>query len=203
MEMEKKMSATPIIAVVIALIVIGGIIYVNQRPEGDLMVQKGEDMKGEGDAMMKEGEAMMEEGEGMMKEGEAMMTKDIVVTLGALNASGQGGKATFSDMHGKTKVVVEIPSGAAGVPQPSHIHMGSCPTPGAILYPLSAVVNGKAETILDVPWETIGSKLPLAVMVHKSKDEAKIFVSCGDLPKEGWGGAMMEGDAMMEGGKTQ
>ena len=200
MNPEKKMSATPIIAVIIALVVIGGIIYVNQRPEGDLMMKKGEDMAGEGEGMVKEGEAMMKEGDAMIKEGEEMMAKDIVVTLGALNASGQGGKATFSDMRGKTKVVVEIPSGATGVLQPSHIHTGSCPTPGAILYPLSAVVNGKAETILEVPWETIGSKLPLAVMVHKSKDEAKVFVSCGDLPKEGWGGAaMMEGDAMMEG----
>ena len=104
------MSATPIIAVIIALVVIGGIIYVNQRPEGDLMMKKGEDMAGEGEGMVKEGEAMMKEGDAMIKEGEEMMAKDIVVTLGALNASGQGGKATFSDMRGKTKVVVEIPS---------------------------------------------------------------------------------------------
>ncbi len=86
----------------------------------------------------------------MMKGGETTMTKDIIVAMGALNASVQTGKATFSDVNGKTKVTVEILSGVADIPQPSHIHAGSCPTPGAITYPLSAIVNGKAETILDV-----------------------------------------------------
>src|SRR3989344_4554167 len=127
----------------------------------------------------------------MQKEDTAIMTKDIVVAMGALNASGQTGKATFSDMNGKTKVMVEISRGTDCVPQPSHIHMGSCSTPGAIVYPLNAVINGKAETILDVSLETLGNKLPLLIMVHKSKDEVKVFVSCGDLPKEGLS-AMME-----------
>src|SRR3989344_7939647 len=128
----------------------------------------------------------------MQKEDTAIMTKDIVVAMGALNASGQTGKATFSDMNGKTKVMVEISRGTDGVPQPSHIHMGSCSTPGAIVYPLNAVINGKAETILDVSLETLGNKLPLLIMVHKSKEGAKTFVSCGDLSKEEFPVAMME-----------
>ena len=128
----------------------------------------------------------------MQKEDTAIMTKDIVVAMGALNASGQTGKATLSDMNGETKVSVKISGGIASVPQPSHIHMGSCSTPGAIVYQLNPVVDGKAETILDVSLETLGNKLPLLIMVHKSKDEAKVFVSCGDLPKEGFPVAMME-----------
>lgn len=196
--------ATPAIIAIIAIILIGGgLWYANTTSNEDMMGEKAGDMIEKGDVMLKEGEEMMEEGEKMMKEGEAMMGKDIMVTLGALNNSGQTGKAMFAHMGDKTKVTVEIATGA-GVPQPSHIHAGTCAAPGAIVYPLSLVVNGKAETILDASLETIGGKLPLVVIVHKSKEEAKIFTSCGELPKEGWGGAMMtEGDAMMEGGKTQ
>ena len=195
--------AMPAIIAIIAIILIGGgIWYANTTSNEEMMKQKAGDMMEKGGAMMEEGEAMMEEGDAMMKEGEAMMNKDISTTLSALNASGQTGKATFSHVDGKAKVVVAVSSGATGVPQPSHIHTGTCAAPGAILYPLSSVVDGKAETILDASLETIGGQLPLLVMVHKSKDEVKVFTSCGELPKEGWPGAMMEGEAMME-EKTQ
>ena len=141
----------------------------------------------------------------MKKDNEVMMIKDIVVSMGTLNNSGQAGKATFSDMDGKTKVVVEISGSIAGVPQPSHIHMGTSLMPGSIVYPLSAVVNGKAETILDVSLEMLGTKLPLAIMVHKSKDEAKIFVSGGDISKDGFPAITTKnnGEAMMKADTTK
>ncbi len=121
----------------------------------------------------------------------AMVAKSFVVEMKALNSSLQVGKTTFSDIGDKTKVVVEIASGAKDVPQPSHIHTGLSSAPGAILYPLSSVINGKAETILDVPLQTIVEKLPLNIMVHKSVKEMKIFVSGGDLLKEKFPAVMM------------
>ncbi len=42
-------------------------------------------------------------------------------------------------------------------------------------------------------------------MVHKSKEEVKTFVSCGDLPKDTFGAAMVDkkNEAMMEKGNAQ
>ena len=134
--------------------------------------------------MAQEKAAMEKKAMEQKKKDEIMKKKDVTVEMIALNSSGQTGKTTLSDIDGKTKVVVEIISGAENIAQPSHIHIGSCIAPGSILYPLNAVQNGYAETILDVSLETIYSKLPLLVMAHKSKDEAKIFVSCGDLSND-------------------
>src|SRR3989344_4549014 len=110
----RGMSIPSLIAIIAVILIGGGLWHANTT--------KNEDMMEKGDTMMKEGEAMIEGGDKMMKESEAMMSKDITATLSALNASGQTGKATFIHTDGKTKVVVEVSSGAAGVPQPSHIH---------------------------------------------------------------------------------
>lgn len=82
--MNTRGIGTPaIVALVAALIVIGGIAYYNMRPEAELMMVKGEDMKKDGEAMMEKGDAMMEKGDAMMekgvemqKVGEVMMKKE-------------------------------------------------------------------------------------------------------------------------------
>jgi hypothetical protein len=105
-----------------------------------------------------------------------------MVTLTQQNGSGQNGMGhltTGSD--GKTMVVLDITPGAAGVPQPAHIHEGTCanlnPKPA---YPLTNVVNGKSETSVDVTIEALLAK-PYAINVHKSGPEAAVYVSCGDI----------------------
>ncbi len=187
---SQKGFALPMIIGIVALVaVIGGISYFTTRQQSSV----------KNDAMVKiEEDAMKKDDNGVM------MIKDIVVSMGALNSSGQAGKATLSDMNGKTKVVVEISGGVTGVPQPSHIHMGTILTPGAIIYPLNTVINGKAETILDVSLEMLDTKLPLAIMVHKSKDEAKIFVSGGDISKDGFPTITKKnGETMMKAGSYE
>lgn len=120
--------------------------------------------------------------------------KDVTVSLNALSDSGEQGTAVLSDVDGKTKVTVLI-SGAPTTAQPMHIHTGSCPTPGAVTYPLTSLTNGSSETVLDVPLATIMSQLPLAINVHQSATELKTFVSCGDItPAEG---AMMKEETAM------
>jgi len=172
-------------ALLALVLVVGGIIYFNSKPEGENMMKDGEAMMEGGDAMEKEGEAMMEEGgDTMMEGGEAMMEKTVTVTLNAQNNSGEKGSAVLSDVDGKTKVTVNINGAPAGIAQPMHIHTGSCPTPGAVLYPLTSLMNGISETVIDVPLSKILSELPLAINVHKSAAEAKIFVSCGDIVSE-------------------
>lgn len=103
------------------------------------------------------------------------------VILDAQNDSGETGTVTLTEVNGKTKVIVTVQNEPAGASQPAHIHLGACPTPGAVEYPLSNVVNGTSETVLDVDLATIKSKMPLAINVHKSAEEVKVYVACGDL----------------------
>ncbi len=113
----------------------------------------------------------------------AVMTKTAEVTMAAQNGSKQTGTVTFtSTADNKTKVSVNIASGAAGVAQPSHIHIGTCAAPGAVKFPLTNVVNGKAETTVDVSFMDMWNQLPLAINVHKSAAEAGVYVACGELP---------------------
>ncbi len=103
------------------------------------------------------------------------------VTLKAENNSGQDGTAMLTDMGGgKTKVVLDLRNSPAG-PQPAHVHEGTCanlnPAPK---HPLTNVVNGRSETMLDVRMSDLmmGN---LAINVHKSAQEAQTYVSCGDI----------------------
>lgn len=105
----------------------------------------------------------------------------MTVSLAAQNDSGETGTATLTEKDGKVSVTVNVANAPEGVPQPAHIHSGACPTPGPVVYPLTNVVNGMSETVLDVDMATLRQGLPLAVNVHKSAAEVQVYVSCGDL----------------------
>lgn len=62
-----------IVAIVAALLVIGATVYFNFRPEGEIMMNKGEAMVKDGSDMMDKGNTMVEEGSDMMDKGEGMM----------------------------------------------------------------------------------------------------------------------------------
>src|SRR5688572_22170577 len=70
------------------------------------------------------------------------MVESATVKLTAQNDSGENGTATLTQQNGKTKVVIELTGAPQNTPQPAHIHVGACPNPGAIKYPLTNVVNG-------------------------------------------------------------
>jgi hypothetical protein len=79
-------------------------------------------------------------------------------------------------------VVLSLKGGKFMAPQPAHIHVGSCPTPGAVKYPLTNVVNGKSVTMLNVSMkELLASSDKLAINVHKSAAEVTNYTACGDL----------------------
>lgn len=101
--------------------------------------------------------------------------------LSAQNGSGESGLATLIGVKNQTKVVIHIGGEPKDAVQPAHIHLGSCPNPGAVVYPLTNVVNGNSVTLLDVKLSDIQKQGPLAVNVHKSAAEIKTYVSCGDL----------------------
>jgi peptidoglycan hydrolase-like protein with peptidoglycan-binding domain len=64
---------------------------------------------------------------------------------------------------------------------PAHIHLGACPTPGAVAYPLTSIVGGGSVTVLATSTRGLIHGLPLAINVHKSETEMASFVACGDL----------------------
>ncbi len=105
--------------------------------------------------------------------------------IAAQNGSGESGTVTLTpDGADKTTVTVALTGAPAG-PQPAHIHPGSCakldPAPK---YPLTNVVGGKSTTTVDVAIASLTAGT-FAVNVHKSPDDLKDYVACGDLAVAG------------------
>lgn len=103
------------------------------------------------------------------------------INLQAQNGSKLDGTALLTEENGKTKVVLAFSGPEVTVQMPAHIHVGACPKPGAVKYPLTSVANGRSETVLPVTITELKSQLPLAINVHKSVVEVGVYVSCGDL----------------------
>ncbi len=104
------------------------------------------------------------------------------ISLNQIAASGQSGTVTFEPAGDSTKVTIMMVGKKYTTPQPAHIHVGKCPTPGEVKYPLANVVNGKSETMVAVKFEDLfTTMLPLAVNVHKSVEQASVYTACGDL----------------------
>lgn len=115
---------------------------------------------------------------------EAVMPKVMTVTLGTQGTFGQSGVATFTEnAEGKAVVTLAMTGGSFAAPQPAHIHVGACPKPGAVKYPLTNVENGASVTTLSVSLDELkASTESLALNVHKSAAESSIYTACGDLP---------------------
>jgi hypothetical protein len=109
------------------------------------------------------------------------MTKEYL--LSEQNKSGQTGKMMLTEtVDDKTKVTLMMIGGTFTMPQPAHIHVGMCPSPGAVKYPLTNVVNGQSETVIDIKMnELANSTEKMAVNVHKSADEVKVYTACGNM----------------------
>ncbi len=110
-------------------------------------------------------------------------TKPVTLNLFAQNNSGQSGTMTLTPMGDSTKVDIKVVSGAAGVDQPAHIHAGTCakidPKPK---YPLNNVKNGVSSSTVPVSLTDLMAT-PNALNVHKSTEEIKVYVSCGDISR--------------------
>jgi hypothetical protein len=113
--------------------------------------------------------------------------KSVNVKLSQQNKSKESGTAKLTPAGDKTKVELSIKGAPKGVSQPAHIHEGSCakldPKPK---YALQNVVDGKSTTEVPVSISEL-QKGNLAINVHKSAEEVKVYVACGDI--KGGGGA--------------
>ncbi|HEX3176956.1 MAG TPA: hypothetical protein VHZ49_09780 [Methylomirabilota bacterium] len=104
------------------------------------------------------------------------------VKLSPQSSSGESGTATLTKEGDKqTKVVLDVKGGSGQ--QPVHIHKGTCanldPKPA---YPLSPVTNGKSETVVNASLDDL-EKGGYAINGHKSAQEVKTYVFCGDIGK--------------------
>jgi len=107
----------------------------------------------------------------------------VTVTLDAQNDSGESGTATLTDLgNGKVRVEVSVTGAPAGVPQPLHIHQGTCanlnPKPE---FPLTSAVDGKSVTEIDANFADLQNG-DYAINGHKSAAEASVYVFCGNIP---------------------
>lgn len=115
---------------------------------------------------------------------------EVTVDLAEQNGSGESGTVTLTADGEKTKVVIALENPPA-VPQPAHIHKGSCedldPNPA---YGLENVVDGNSSSEVDVPLDELRDD-DFAINVHKSGDKIEVYVACGDLGtngSDGYGG---------------
>jgi hypothetical protein len=112
--------------------------------------------------------------------------KSVSVKMAAQNKSKETGTAKLTpEGADKTRVEISLKGAPKGVEQPAHIHEGPC----AKLDPkpkqgLENVVDGKSSTVVPMSLAEL-TKGNLAINVHKSKEESKTYVSCGDIKGAG------------------
>lgn len=152
----------PLYLGLIALLVIGGVFfwkYSVKEPEPLLAPADQLTVPAEGSAMLK------------------------TIPLVEQSALGQSGLATITEnADGMAVVSLKMSGPVFPAPQPAHIHVGSCPSPGAVKYPLTNVVNGMSETTLSVRYsDLIAATEKMAINVHKSAAEASVYTACGDM----------------------
>ena len=121
--------------------------------------------------------------------------KSVKVSMKAQNKSGESGSARLTpEGPDKTRVEIMLKGGPKGTPQPAHIHEGSCakldPKPK---HGLENVVDGKSSTVVPAGIDAVRG---MAINVHKSAQDLKTYVACGDIGKGG--GAMKKSGGKME-----
>jgi hypothetical protein len=107
--------------------------------------------------------------------------KALTVKLNEQNGSGESGTATIAVKGDKTEITIKLSGVPQGTAQPAHIHAGTCanldPKPKI---PLKNVVNGTSTTMLDMNAKEVLAGGG-AINVHKSTEDLKTYVACGDL----------------------
>lgn len=102
-------------------------------------------------------------------------------TLNEQNTSGQSGTATLTEVSGKVMVTISLVGELATASEPAHIHLGACPEPGAVKFPLTNVVGGKSETTIATTLAELKTMGPLAINIHESQAKLTNYLTCGDL----------------------
>jgi Cu/Zn superoxide dismutase len=109
------------------------------------------------------------------------LDNSVTLTLNAENGSGESGTATLFPEGKQTKVVINMVNTPAGVAQPAHIHEGRCDNLNKKpKWPLEPVKDGRSQTVVAASIDEI-TKNPTAINIHKSAEEAQVYVACGNI----------------------
>lgn len=92
------------------------------------------------------------------------------------------GMAEIHEYPDFVSVFVRIAPGPSGVPQPIHIHEGTCANLGPVAFALRDVDRGVSHTILRGASLSDLQTGNFAINVHKSQEEVDVYVACGDIP---------------------
>jgi hypothetical protein len=162
------MSTNKVVLAVLALVVVGALGYILYM-----------NMSNRNAAPSPSPQALMSEEP--VPTPEAMEDK-ITVNLDQQNKSGVSGTATLFEEDGKLRVSLNIAGAPKGSVQPAHIHLGKCPKPGAIKYPLTSAKDGVSESTISASLKDIKEATQsMAINVHKSTKEVSVYVACGDI----------------------
>jgi len=181
MRISTKQGIAPIIAIIIALLALGGGAYgIKKITDGK------KEKKAKEEQVAKEEQQKEENDKKEEEKAEKQIPSTLQIRLDEQNASGQSGQAVITQIGTSTlKVIVNLTGKPSGVSQPAHIHLGSCPTPGAVKYPLTNVDKGASQTeIQNLTMAELLAGVPLAINVHKSGADIKTYVSCGNIVLE-------------------
>lgn len=114
------------------------------------------------------------------------------ITLQSLGNSLQIGEVVLREVEGKTSVTAVVNNFTTAKEQPIQIMEGTCTAPGELAYSLknleqnqntstAATDLGTSDTVLDVSYDDLLARGPLAIAVRKTPEEGHISVACGEL----------------------
>jgi hypothetical protein len=126
----------------------------------------------------------------------ALAAGAVTVHLLPQNHSGEMATATLTQSGPNTIVSVKTMHGPA-LPQPIHIHKGTCanlnPAP---FYPLTTLIGGKSVTTLRGVSLASLENGHFAINIHHSTSDIPTYYACGNIPKAGSMAGMMSGMKM-------
>ena len=109
--------------------------------------------------------------------------KTMEIEMMEQNGSGQNGTAEITASGDGTNITIStiVPADGTFPSQPAHVHKGACdkldPKPA---HPLPNLEDGISATTLDVSYDEL-TKGGYVINVHKSEEEADVYVSCGEI----------------------
>jgi hypothetical protein len=105
---------------------------------------------------------------------------ELTLELTEQNGSAQEGTATFTPVGvARTRIVLEL-TNPPDVPQPAHVHSGSCDDLGDPVVALANVEDGRSETEADLSVDQLVEG-DLVIHAHKSEAEFDVSVACAPV----------------------